>query len=211
MKIALLGAESTGKSTLADGMAQALRNRGLRVAVVAELLRGWCARVGRAPRPDELLPIAQAQESAVEEAARHADLVIADTTALMVAIHGGLLFRDHPLMQLAFARQRTYGLTLLMGLDVEWQADGLMRHDPGAREPVDTLLRQLLGEAGVGFRMVYGHGAERTGNALQALAEAAPWAWPLEDAPAARWTGSCEDCDDGGCEHRLFRRLLGPG
>ncbi len=34
MRIALLGAESTGKSTLAGAMAQALGGRGHRVAVV---------------------------------------------------------------------------------------------------------------------------------------------------------------------------------
>jgi nicotinamide riboside kinase len=209
MKIALLGAESTGKSSLAAVMADSLRARGARVVVVPERLRAWCEREGRSPRPEELLPLAQEQESAVDQAQAEADIVISDTTALLVAIHGGLLFRDHPLMRMAFERQRSYGLTLLAGLDLPWRPYGLLRQGPQAREPVDTLLRQLLAQAGVPFKLVYGSGPQRLHNALQAVAEAAPWAWSLEHAPRQRWTGFCGNCDDGACEHQLFQRLKG--
>jgi nicotinamide riboside kinase len=209
MKIALLGAESTGKSSLAQAMARSLRASGWRVQVVPELLRTWCEREGRMPRPEELLPLAQAQEARVDEAQAEADIAIADTTALLLAVHGGLLFRDHPLVRMAFERQRGYALTLLTGLDLPWQPDGLMRQGPQAREPVDAILRQLLAEAGVPFKVVYGSGPQRLHNALQAVAETAPLAWPLEDVPEPRWTGLCGDCDDGACEHRLFRRLIG--
>ena len=44
MKIALLGAESTGKSRLADELASQLRAQGRSVVVVPEVLREWCHR-----------------------------------------------------------------------------------------------------------------------------------------------------------------------
>lgn len=214
LKIALLGAESTGKTTLSHAMALRLRERGHRVEVVAEALREWCVRAGRMPRPDEQLPIAQEQECRVDEAAMRADIVIADTTALMVAIHGGMLFEDGELYRFALARQSSYGLTLLTGLDIPWVADGLHREGPQAREPVDALVRQGLEKAGTGWRVVYGQGEQRTLNALEAVAAVAPWAWAVQasEEEVGRWSrlrADCEKCGDAQCEHRLFTGLAG--
>jgi molybdopterin-guanine dinucleotide biosynthesis protein len=52
--IALLGAESTGKTVLAGALAGALATPARRVAVVAEYLREFCDRHGRTPRPGAL-------------------------------------------------------------------------------------------------------------------------------------------------------------
>ena len=59
--IALLGAESTGKTTLARELGTALAGRGERVAVVAEYLREFCEREGRTPRREEQRGIAAEQ------------------------------------------------------------------------------------------------------------------------------------------------------
>ena len=48
--IGLLGAESTGKTTLAAELGRALAAGGRRVAVVPEYLREFCDRSGRTPR-----------------------------------------------------------------------------------------------------------------------------------------------------------------
>lgn len=215
LKIALLGAESTGKTTLTQQMAQHLGDRGHRVAVVGEVLREWCAREGRTPRPEEQLPIAQEQERRVDEAAASADIVITDTTAIMVAVYSAMLFEDGSLYQFAQERQRRYDLTLLTGLDIEWVPDGLQRDGPHVRGPVDAQVRQALSQAGVGWRMVYGQGAERVRCALEAVAAVAPWAWSaaasVEDAQRwARLKSTCEKCGDAQCEHRLFTRLTAP-
>lgn len=208
LTIALLGAESTGKTQLSQAMAARLRGRGHRVAVVPEALRAWCERAGRNPRPEEQLPIATAQECAVDEAARQADIVIADTTALMVAIYSGMLFEDGELLRFARERQRGYGLTLLTGLDLPWVPDGLQRVGAEVREDVDRQLRHQLRLAGLDWRMVYGTGEARTTHALESVADAAPWAWSPEPPPVARWQGVCESCADPDCEHRLFTGLV---
>jgi nicotinamide riboside kinase len=209
LKIALLGAESTGKTTLAHALAEQLRARTPKVLVVGEVLREWCAREGRAPRPEEHLAIAQEHERRVDEAAAQADIVIADTTALMVAIWGGLLFSGDPLWRFVLERQRGYALNLVTGLDLPWVADGLQRQGPQAREPVDALVRQGLEKAGVAWQVVYGSGEERVGNALEAIAETAPWAWAAQEQAEPRWRGLCDACSDPDCEHRLFRGLMG--
>lgn len=210
-RIALLGAESTGKTELAQALAAHFRGLGLRVAVVDEVLREWCAREGRTPRPEEQLPIAQEQERRVDAATAGHDLVIADTTALMVAIYSAMLFEDGTLYLFAQERQRTYDATLVTGLDLPWVADGLQRDGPHVREPVDALVRAGLQRAGVAYQVVYGAGPDRLEAALGALdglgvvaaraergakGDARPWAW------------NCEKCSDPACEHRLFSRLL---
>jgi len=204
MKIALLGAESTGKTTLSLQLADALRGRGHRVAVVGEVLREWCEREGRTPRPEEQLPIAQEQERRVDAAAAGAGVVIADTTALMVAIYSAMLFEDGTLYRFALERQRTYDFTLVTGLDLPWVADGLQRDGPHVREPVDALVREALAKAQVPYRVVYGSGPGRLAQAMAAIGLAQD---PVRQ-PA--WKAQCDRCSDPDCEHRLFARLLTP-
>jgi nicotinamide riboside kinase len=215
LKIALLGAESTGKTQLSAELADWLRGQGRSVAVVPEVLREWCTREGRTPRPEEQLPIAHEQERRVDEAGRGAEIVISDTTSLMIAIYSAMLFEDGTLYQFALARQREYHVTLLTGLDLPWVADGLQRDGPHVREPVDALVREALARADVGFRTVYGRGEERLANAIAAIDPfIAPWvpglasagATASEGAPRA-WVWTCDKCSDPECEHRLFTSL----
>ncbi|MBL0424467.1 ATP-binding protein [Ramlibacter alkalitolerans] len=213
-RIALLGAESTGKTTLAADLADHLRGRGLDAVAVPEVLREWCTRTGRLPRPDEQLAIAEEQEARVDAAATQADLVIADTSALMVAIYAGMLFEEGALYRFALARQRRYDATLVTGLDIAWTPDGLHR-EAASREQVDALVRDHLQRAGLPYQVVYGHGPQRLHSALQALtacgilAEARDLREETRKAGAAGWVWLCDKCSDPACEHRLFRQLKG--
>lgn len=212
MRIALLGAESTGKTRLADDLAAHLRRRGRSVAVVPEVLREWCQREGRTPRPEEQMPIAQEQESRVDAAAATSQVVIADTTALMVAIYSAMLFEDGTLYQFALARQRAYDATLLNGLDLPWVADGLQRDGPHVRESVDALIRGSLARAQLPYHVVYGQGGERLACAVDAIDFIARRTAPgraggIYSPPERPW--SCEKCGDAACEHRLFSSLPG--
>jgi nicotinamide riboside kinase len=204
MKIALLGAESTGKTRLAGELAASLRAQAKSVAVVPEVLREWCTREGRAPRPEEQMQIALEQERRVDEAALAHDVTIADTTALMVAVYGGMLFADGELYRFALRRQRHYDLTLVTGLDLPWVADGLQRQGPQGREEVDALVRKALADAGVNYRVVYGQGQDRPANALAAVDAAAPASVPS----ARQWQWVCDKCSDPQCELRLFTRAM---
>lgn len=213
MKIALLGAESTGKTQLARELASHLRGQQLPVAVVPEVLREWCEREGRTPRPEEQMAIAQEQERRVDEAAAQSNWVITDTTALMVAIYSAMLFDDGALYAFALQRQRGYDLTLLTGLDLPWVADGLQRDGPQVREPVDTLVRAALARAGVAYRVIYGRGEERLANAVLAInsiaiGEGSTGAESRFSSKNRPWTWSCDKCSDPDCEHRLFSAIL---
>ena len=59
MRIALLGAESTGKTALAEALAAHFNESGRTAIAVPEVLREWCMQRGREPRPQEQLAIAR--------------------------------------------------------------------------------------------------------------------------------------------------------
>ena len=213
--VAIVGAESTGKTDLAAALANRLRARGLRVAVVDEVLRGWCVREGRTPRPDEQMAIAaeQARRTDAARARPGADLVVTDTTPLMTAVYSDLLFEDLSLYPFALEHQRGYAATLLTGLDLPWVADGLQRDGPQVREPVDDRVRAALQLARLPYQVVYGQGDARVLHALDAIDSIANGRRHTlaaatihsQTLPAAGWR--CEGCGDPGCERRLFRDL----
>jgi HTH-type transcriptional repressor of NAD biosynthesis genes len=214
--VALVGGESSGKTTLSQALAAHLgRVHGLRCRLVDEHLRHWCEAAGRAPLAHEQAAIAARQARLIAEAAAApgADLVIADTTALVVAAYSELYFEDRTLWPEAIEWQRGYDLTLLMGLDLPWVSDGLFRDGPEVRARTDAVLRRVLHEAGLAFQTIWGQGEERLHNALRPIGrllgrELAP---PLPDWGHGRLAWRCERCGDADCEHRLFRELLTRG
>ncbi|QCB44846.1 ATPase [Hydrogenophaga sp. PAMC20947] len=211
--IALLGGESTGKSTLAADLKTALTKKGIATALVTENLRTWCATQGRAPSQSDQARLAGEQGHQVDAAVRSeppVQVVIADTTPLMIAAYSELYFQDTSLYPAALAWQRHADLHLLMGLDVPWVPDGLFRDGPALRERTDEVLRHQLQTADLPFHTVYGLGPARLQAALriveQALKPPLSPKQPSIESAAAAW--SCERCSDPECERRLFSRLL---
>jgi len=207
--IAIVGAESTGKSTLALALRDALAADGAHVACVTEVLREFCDAQGRTPRRHEQAEIAQEQTRRIESAALAHRIVVADTTALMIAVYSDMVFSDRSLYQAALAAHAGCALTLLTALDLPWQADGLQRDGAQVREPVDALLRQALVRHAAGYCVVSGQGAARTAAALAAVRHLlqGPPARDGSDAPEApprRWQWHCERCGDPDCERHLL-------
>lgn len=167
--IAIVGAESTGKTSLARALFDALTAVGEDAVVVDESLRTFCSREGRTPRQDEQRAIAELQSERIDAAASEHAVVIADTTALMTAIYSAYIFQDHTLDAYADAQQRRCGCTLLTALDLPWRADGLQRDGAHVREPIDALVCAALARAGVTFERVHGRGDARVTDALAAL------------------------------------------
>lgn len=171
LRVALLGAECTGKTQLAQALAPRLaRETGLRVTWVPEHLRLWCDQVGRTPQAHEQASILRAQHERIEAAAATHDLVICDTTALMTAVYSRLIFADRSLEPRAVLLQQRMAFTLLMAVDLPWEADGLQRDGEHVREPVDKALRELLIARRLPWAVVGGAGPARLDNAVDALA-----------------------------------------
>ncbi len=218
LHIALVGAESTGKSRLGVALLEHLRAQTrLRCVLIGEYLREWCEREGRTPRPDEQRAIAEEQWRRGESAAMDHDLVLHDTTPLMTAVYSELLFQDASLYPFALQVQARMDATLLMALDLPWVADD-MRDGPHAQQPTDRLLRRALRDAGLGYSLVSGAGPERLQQALNALGpllrphlgrEDGLFGRLLQRGESLGGDWRCELCDDPGCEHasRVASRL----
>ncbi len=229
-KIALLGAESTGKTQLAHTLAAHLREAGAQAAAVDEYLREWCEQNGRTPQPNEQAEIALTQRLRIEQAARdiasaakpdQASYVIADTTPLMTAIYSEFIFKDNSLTPVALTYQRSFHLTLLTGLDMPWQADGIQRDGAHVRAPVDALLRERLQSGQLAFEVIYGFNEQRLQAALKAVGTINSIAPRAINTPATApnsskntsenetqaWVWVCDKCSDADCEHQLFSRL----
>jgi nicotinamide riboside kinase len=204
MKIALLGAECTGKTQLAQALAQSLGQDHPGTVWIPEYLREWCAERGRTPRAEEQAHIAQVQMARVL-AHPTAPLLLTDTTPLLTAVYSEVLFGDCSLYATAVQQQRSFGLTLLTGLDLPWVADGIQRDGAAMRLAVDNRLRAVLLQHGIAFSSVYGVGEARTRNALQAITYAL--GQRPANGPAANWRWTCDKCSDPACEHRLFSAL----
>jgi nicotinamide riboside kinase len=189
LRIAIVGAESTGKTTLAGALVRRLRDEFALAAVeVPEALRQWCADRGRTPRREEQHDIALLQQRWIDAAATAADVVVCDTTPLMIAVYSQIVFGDDSLVAMARTLHATNAFTLLTGLDIPWTPDGLQRDGPQVRPPVDQLVRGHLLASGAPWAVVTGDGDARTANALDALRPVvASWcAGP--DAPAGLFT-----------------------
>lgn len=215
MKIALLGAESTGKSELSSQLQQYFLGLGKTARLIPEYLRTWCDENKRTPRKDEQLAIATEQIRQIDSAPltdSTGGILLADTTALTVAVYSDLLFSDTSLYDMALAHQRSFDATLLMGLDLPWVQDGIQRDGAHLRGPVDTALRASLTRGGIQFQVVYGTGESRLHNALRCLKShveaTASGDSTLKSQPQRLRNWVCERCSDPVCEHRLFRDLI---
>ena len=210
MKIALLGAECTGKTALTKALATALQGRGQSAYCAPEVLREWCDQHGRTPQAHEQITIAHAQAQRVLQAGA-CDVLLADTTPLMTAVYSDIVLGDASVYPFALAHQTIYDLTLLTGLDLPWVADGIQRDGPAMQHRVDARLREVLQAHGLRYSVVYGHGSQRSACALAALDQCAQQATTGPARPGlgeGRWQWVCDKCSDAQCEHQLFSRLL---
>ena len=210
MKIALLGAECTGKTSVALALVAALRARGQSAHCTSEVLREWCDQHGRTPRVHEQAAIAHAQARRVLDAP-DCDVLLADTTPLMTAVYSDVLLGDASLYPFALAHHAVYHLTLVMGLDLPWVADGIQRDGTSMQARVDARLRAVLQAHDLRFGVVYGHAMHRCECALLAIEQASAQVvrGPQRASESQqRWQWMCEKCSDAQCEHQLFTALL---
>ncbi len=167
--IALIGAECTGKTTLAQALAAELPALWL-----PEALREFCDREGRTPRPDEQAALMREQmlrEARARAQAERAGVqwVICDSTPLVTALYSVMLFGDHSLLAAGLVHQRRHSLTLLADTDLPWAPDGIQRDGPTVRARFQQLLRTTLREHGLAYVTVRGNETARLAAALEAV------------------------------------------
>ena len=167
-RIAILGAESSGKSTLAASLAERLDT-----VWVPEYLREFVETQGRVPVAGDQFLIASTQVARERAAAGRAKRVlVCDTTPLMTVLYSRHYFdgEDAPLAALAAATR--YDLTLVTAPDTPWVADGLQRESEAVRQQVYQLLLGELAARQIPHHILHGTLAQRMAQAMPLIERA---------------------------------------
>jgi len=167
-RIAVVGPESCGKSTLSAQLAAALRGLGLRAVQVEEYARAYYAdrpyQVGMA----DIEAIAAGQLQAEARAAVDHDWLVCDTTVLTCKIWADVAFGQASPALLQQYHPQGYALTLLTAADIPWQPDPLRSH-PEQREWLLGLYQAELTRQGVAYTLLQGNEQARLQQALLAV------------------------------------------
>lgn len=171
--VCLHGAESTGKSVLADKLA-----REFGCPWVPEYGRTYCEERGTDLVMADLLAIAEGQAAAAHAAlASRPRLLILDTDQLMTAAWAQMLFGEVPDVLLQYPRADHY---LLFAPDVPWVDDGTRFFGKGPlRARFAALAQDMLVRAEVPYTRIAGTWDERETQARAVIAA-------MLEQPAAR-------------------------
>ncbi len=182
VRVAIVGAECSGKTSLANDLAKAFAAE-IPSAYVPEYLRMFVDLENRTPRAEEQLSIAQQQQSLEQSLAKelldqHPNpefvLLFCDTTPLMTCIYSEVVFGgSHPELN-QLARAHDYDLTLFTQIDFPWQEDGLQRDGPVAQTKVHFRVKTRLDELSIPYISVSGTPSIRltkTQSAVRSLLE----------------------------------------
>ena len=166
--ICLIGAESTGKTTLAQALAAHFD-----CPWTPEYLREFCESRRRTPTRYEqslILETHVIHESAALISARivNAPYVFCDTAPLLTAIYSAFVFGDDSLFPRARELQTRYALTLVLQPDIAWVADE-QRDGAHVRQPINAMIADELTALNLPTARIAGQGDARFAASLAAI------------------------------------------
>jgi len=151
-KIAIVGPESTGKSTLTKLLAKHYHT-----LWVAEFARYYCAALTAPCTMQDEINMFHGQVALEESvlAMAEQDFIFCDTTFLTVKIWSDEMLGETPSIVLDALQERTYDLYLLLDIDLPWQEDPL-RDFPHMREHFMNIWYQELENLGARYVLING-------------------------------------------------------
>ncbi|GAB2864368.1 hypothetical protein GCM10027277_36390 [Pseudoduganella ginsengisoli] len=155
-KVAIVGAASAGKSTLAARLAAHYGT-----VWVPEYLREFVDTQGRMPAASDQIVIARTQVAREQAALAQAHgYLFCDTTPLMTAVYSRHYFGgiDDELEQLV--QRSRYDVTLVCASDIPWEPDG-MRETLDECAVIAGLLFDELDKRNIAYSLVAGDAAQR--------------------------------------------------
>jgi NadR type nicotinamide-nucleotide adenylyltransferase len=164
-RVAILGAESSGKSTLAAALAVHYGT-----VWVPEYLREFVETHARVPDEVDQYPIARTQLEREDAAAKQATrFVFCDTTPLMTAVYSRQYWGRVDGQLALLERRHDYAFTLVTAPDSPWEADGLQRESEEVRQTVHELVVRVLQEREIPYLLVNGSLQQRMLQASRLL------------------------------------------
>ena len=163
-KIAVVGPESTGKSTLSKALATHYRT-----VWVPEFARDYCANLTEPCTWQDEINMFYGQLELEKEALPRANsLLICDTTILTVKIWSDHTFGKSPQEVQDKLQHHRYDFYLLMDIDLPWQEDPL-RDFPNLREHFMQIWHKELIALNASYVVISGSDDQRLENAIRAV------------------------------------------
>jgi NadR type nicotinamide-nucleotide adenylyltransferase len=163
-KIAVVGPESTGKSTMSAYLANYYNT-----VWVPEYARDYCAKLIAPPTWQDEINMFYGQIELEKELAPKADkILICDTTFITVKIWSDQMFGRSPQEVLDELPKHHYDLYLLLNIDLPWQDDPL-RDFPHMREHFMAVWHKELTDINANYVLISGTGPNRYERATAAI------------------------------------------
>lgn len=164
VKIAVVGPESTGKSTMSAYLAKHYNT-----VWVPEFARDYCGALTDPPTWQDEVNMFFGQLALEEEYLPKANkLLICDTTFITVKIWSDEMFGRSPQEVLDELPRRQYDFYLLLDIDMPWEDDPL-RNFPHLREHFMDVWHKELKELNANYVVISGIGQERYDMAVKAI------------------------------------------
>ncbi|AMR30682.1 NadR [Mucilaginibacter sp. PAMC 26640] len=164
IKIAVVGPESTGKSTMSAFLAKQYHT-----VWVPEYARGYCAALTEAPTWQDEINMFYGQLALEEAMLPQANqLLICDTTFITVKVWSDQMFGSSPQEVLDELPKHPYDLYLLLNIDLPWEDDPL-RDFPDMRDHFMDVWYKELNDLGANYILISGTGHERYEHAVKAI------------------------------------------
>lgn len=163
-KVAIVGPESTGKSTLAAQLANYYRT-----VWVPEYARTYLEEVDRAYVQSDLLEIAKGHlEWEINALAKANRFLFCDTNLLVIKVWSEYKYGNCDPWILGHMNLDTYTLYFLTDIDIPWEYDPF-REDPHNRQELWNIYKRELIEIGAKIVEIRGNKQERLDMAIAAL------------------------------------------
>ena len=164
LKIAIVGPESTGKSSLSEALANYYKT-----VFVPEVAREYINQLDRPYQEKDLLQIAKSQcEREDLLSAKGTSILICDTTLLVILIWGIVKYKRVDEWIITEEKNRLYDFYLLTDIDLPWEEDPQREH-PHLRQFLFDNYKEALLKKNVAFEVVRGLGADRLTNAIACI------------------------------------------
>jgi NadR type nicotinamide-nucleotide adenylyltransferase len=162
--ISITGPESTGKSSLAEALANHYKT-----VWVEEFAREYLAGIGRPYAFDDIVKIAQGQSLRENQKREKASqFLFCDTDILVCKIWSEFRYGKADPWIVKMAEEHRYDLYLLCDIDLPWEEDPLREHPHRRKELFDLYIYQLK-RLSLPFQVVKGHGRERLDRAISII------------------------------------------